>query len=983
MRRPEQLQTWVEKGELNFPEEYWPLLKYCGDPDAAVLALLRLQEADADAVECFSQTPVLWSRFLRLAGLSDALADLIIAYPDLLSALTLPVLGSLHSHEDIAAGFAAQMSDAAGGVDEIRERYYALLIEIAVSDLFAADSTSDFPEISWRISTLVDATLEAALTLARRQVPQANEGLSLAVLTLGKAGARELNYISDVDLIFVAKWPEEMTEGAALSAATSLAVALSTIVSGPGRWRPLWPIDTALRPEGKDGALVRGLDSYRSYYQKWAQPWEFQALLKARPVAGDLSLGRDFVAMVRPLVWEVSARPDFVEQSRAMRRRVESNINRQQRERHLKLGPGGLRDVEFTVQLLQLVHGRVDESVRSPNTLEALAQLCEGGYVGRAEAAELEYAYRYLRTLEHRIQLEKLKRSHVVPDSLERLRRYARSFCARLSGEGELDRTELLSAEDLENEWQRLRIRVRELHQQIFYRPLLSVTAALSNEDLRLSESAAEDRLKAIGYLDPRAALRHIGFLTAGVSRRASIVRQVLPAMLGWLADGANPDRGLLEFRIIAEEVGGSQWFGRTLRDSKQAAQRLCLILSSSLYLSDAIKLQPTLIRWLDGEDELAPLSIGQLRTETQAVISRQETLADASQRIRSIRSREVSRAGCADMIFGMDVALSGRRLADCTQVAIENALMVARNATEGADSLPMAVIAMGRLGGRECGYGSDADLVLIHDDAGCEESEATRIGAAVATQLRQILQAEPNSLGVDFDLRPEGKQGPLARSLQSLERYYQDWSVAWERQALVRARPIAGDESVQESYLRIVDQRRWHQPLTDNEIKQIRLLKARMEKERLPRGQKPNRNVKLGPGGLSDVEWTVQLAQLQHARLHPSLRVSSTLVALAALTDAGLVSDSDQKQLREAWVLASKIRAANALALGRTRGYKVDILPATDAQRSAVARILGYPAGAERQLEEDYLRAARHARSVFVRLFQGITEPAVGSHLE
>src|SRR5690606_4983305 len=305
---------------------------------------------------------------------------------------------------------------------------------------------------------------------------------------------------------------------------------------------------------------------------------EFQALLKARTVAGDRDLGRAYEDAIAPFVWSAAGRENFVEDSQAMRRRVEDHVPAAEADRQLKLGKGGLRDVEFTVQLLQLVHGRADESIRSRSTLTALGELAAGGYVGREHAARLGVCYRFLRSLEHRIQLFRLRRTHLVPTAEDELRRLARSLGMRAEG-----------AAGLSERWRATRREVRGLHEEIFYRPLLPAVAQLSPDEVSLAPEAAKARFAAIGYRDPAGAMRHVTALTEGVSRRAAIQRQLLPVMLGWFAEGADPDAGLLAFRTLSETLGTTHWYLKLLRDSGSAAQRLAHLLSNSRYMADAL----------------------------------------------------------------------------------------------------------------------------------------------------------------------------------------------------------------------------------------------------------------------------------------------------------------------------------------------------------------------------------------------------------
>jgi glutamate-ammonia-ligase adenylyltransferase len=367
--------------------------------------------------------------------------------------------------------------------------------------------------------------LEAALATARAGLPAGLAPARLAVIAMGKCGGRELNYASDVDVIFVAE-PDgaagrdsRTSEDAALRTAARLAAGMINVCSQSSREGVIFPVDPNLRPEGRDGPLVRTLASHRAYYERWAKTWEFQALLKARPVAGDRQLGQAYIDAISPLVWQAAQRENFVTDVQAMRRRVAGSLPAASAGRELKLGPGGLRDIEFTVQLLQLVHGRADETLRGPATLPALAALAAGGYVGRDDAAELADAYRFLRRVEHLLQLHRLRRTHLLPDDPATLRRIARALHPPLIPNGSAPATARPAdpAAEFTAAWRRHAAEVRRLHEKLFYRPLLAAAARLPGEAARLTPEAARARLEALGYLDPAGALRHIEALTAGV----------------------------------------------------------------------------------------------------------------------------------------------------------------------------------------------------------------------------------------------------------------------------------------------------------------------------------------------------------------------------------------------------------------------------------------------------------------------------------
>ena len=963
-----------------------PLLAALGavaSPDDALVALSRLATAVIGTPHAQVLTAAALAageprdRLLAVLGASSALADHLCRHPEDLTALAEPspigadartVRAELLTAvgADPAAAVPVATLGGGDGIDAMRRAYRRRLLRIAAVDLDSPEPLSLLPAVGAAMADLAAAALEAGLALARADQVDHGAGVRLAVLGMGKCGGRELNYVSDVDVIYVAEPVEGVEEQVALAGATRLATGMARACSAVSSEPALWPVDAALRPEGKNGPLVRTVASHVSYYERWAKTWEFQALLKARVVAGDEQVGADYLEALSPMVWQAVERENFVEDSQAMRRRVEEHVPTAEAGRQLKLGVGGLRDVEFTVQLLQLVHGRADEAIRSSNTLTALAALAAGGYVGRDHAGRLAVCYRLLRVLEHRIQLHRLRRTHLMPTTEPELRRLARSSGLRPG-----------TAQEVTERWRTVRRDVRHLHEELFYRPLLPATASLSREDVSLAPEAARARLAAIGYRDPVGSMRHIAALTEGLSRRAAIQRQLLPVLLGWFAEGTDPDAGLLAFRRLSDELGTTHWYLKLLRDSGGAARRLAQLLSTSRYAADALARSPESVTWLDGDDELVPRDRARLDGEADALLTRRDDAVAAARLLRALRRRETARTAVAEVLGTSSVTAAARSLTAAAEVVLAGGLRIAEwEARRGPHGTltRMSIVAMGRLGGRELGYGSDADVLFVHDPLpGVDEAQAQAQAVAVAARVRALLGEvgpEP-SLEVDADLRPEGRNGPLVRSVASYAEYYQRWSAPWESQALLRARPVAGDVDLGARFVALVDPVRYRQGGADpHMVREVRRLKARMEAERLPRGVDPSRHLKLGRGGLSDVEWTAQLLQLQHGFEVEPLRTTSTLGALAAARDAGLLDPADEEILREAWVLASRLRDALVLWTGRAGGAGADVLPHDRMALAGLARLVGLPPGSTGEIEESYLRSGRRARAVVERVF-------------
>ncbi|MEV6631046.1 bifunctional [glutamine synthetase] adenylyltransferase/[glutamine synthetase]-adenylyl-L-tyrosine phosphorylase [Actinoplanes sp. NPDC051470] len=913
---------------------------------------LAEQAAAVDIIETLHADQGLRRRLLAVLGASSALGDHLVANPGEWRTLAtgktgLPPSAEGHLEFDQAVG------DGPPTVPQLRKAYRIGLLRIAAADLTGGRGLE--PTMG-ALSRLADETLAAAYRMAVAGVPTEP---ALAVVALGKCGGNELNYVSDVDVIFVARGDED------LSAGTAVAAKLIEICG-----QVAWPVDAALRPEGSRGPLVRTLASHQAYYHRWARTWEFQALLKARPAAGDLALAQEWIDDLAPLVWHAAERPEAVVDVRDMRRKIIENVPKDKVDREIKRGPGGLRDIEFAVQLLQLVHGRVDETLRGPGTLPALRALVSGGYVGREDGETLLRGYRFLRSVEHRLQLQNLRRTHTVPDDPagERWLAAALGYVA-LPGRD--------AVEAFRSDWVGHAAQVRRLHVKLLYRPLLEAVARVPAEALRMTPESAGKRLEVLGFADPTGALRHLQALTGGVTRTAAIQRTLLPMLLQEFADAPEPDRGLLSYRHVSDKLGSTPWYLRLLRDGGPVAMRLARVLSLSRYATDLLTRDPEALRLLAEDAELQPRSREKLLDGFTAAADRHtEDPAKAIAAVRASRRRELFRVACADILSRagelapadpLDVDAVGIALSDITDATLTAALKVARRSRPGPPGLKVAVIGMGRLGGYEMSYPSDADVLFVHEaPEGMPEGDASAAARAIAEEMRSLLNApapDP-ALGIDADLRPEGRQGPLVRSLNAYQQYYARWSKVWESQALLRARWVCGDLDLGRRFEDLANSMRYPRGgLSREQVVEIRRLKARVETERLPRGADPNTHTKLGRGGLTDVEWAVQLLQLRHAYALPELRLTRTLEALTAERAAGLMTAQDAAAMTAGWTLAARVR--NALTL--VRGRPTDQLPRHGVELAGVVLLLGATDPGE--FVDSYLRVSRRSRAAMERV--------------
>lgn len=1017
---PKKARRWLDAPELAQAHRDALLegLRRSASPDMALPSLVRVLEKSPQLISEVNKGADAEALY-RVLGASQALGDFFIRRPEHAEVLT--GQGTFNQLKEFPASLLAETDDEqlmpiapldtlyraeilkAIGADPkagqpiatmtgkdayiaLRATYRRFLAELAAQDLMDPDPVGFMPTVGRYLADLAAAAIEGALAIARAEVasttstPEEVAAVQLAVIGMGKCGARELNYISDVDVVYavghtpLSELPEnaeKLTDNDLARIGTELVQALSKAIMAPAPEPALWEVDANLRPEGKDGALVRTIESYATYYKRWAENWEFQALLKARPIAGSAELGAQWARAMSNFVWESASREGFVESVQAMRARVTDNIPAAEVDRQIKLGPGGLRDVEFTVQLLQLVHGRTEPSVRTKTTTDSLIALAKSSFIGRNDAQQFLLDYKKLRTLEHRIQLLYLRRTHLMPSKENEQRILARSYMAP-------SQCGSYTAEQMLKDWQKIKRSVRTLHERLFFRPLLAAVAHLSKDDVALSEESARDRLAALGYKDPKGAIRHIQALTKGIQRSAEIQRTLMPVLLGWFAQGVDPDAGLLGFRRISESLGSTPWYLRMLRDSTAAAERLCMILASSRFITDLIEVEPEAIAWLDRDSDLRPKDAEQLWAEAEAQIQRHSDSAQAMRRIRLIRRRETLRIAMGETSQVLELDQIMRGLSNIDQVVVNAALTIAQRDMfneGGIEQLTdVAVIAMGRQGGQEIVYGSDADVMYVHvPREGADDREAQKQAIDLITVMTQLLKHATKPalraervLEIDADLRPEGRSGPMVRSLESYREYYERWADTWEFQALLRARPFAGSTDVQDAFIKLINNFRYPKDFALSQVIEIRRMKARVENERLPRGADRTRQLKLGRGGLSDVEWIVQLIQLCDAYKEPTLQTTSTLGALHAAHEAEIVSAEDAAALQSAWKLATKIRAGNILRTGRAS----DTLSSAGADLEAIARWCGYGPGKARDLEEDYLRITRRARTVYERLF-------------
>ena len=972
-----------------------------GDVDDSDIELLATAAAPTDAAAVLASlatsSPELlaqvradreWlARVVAVAGASRPLGELlgqgtdaVLALADLYPVEVAPTAAAVEAAVLGADDVVAQ----AAGIASIRRRATA---DIAGRDLTGA---LDVEGVATELADLAQAVLTGTLAAVHAMHSGDAPSARIAVIGMGKLGGRELNYVSDVDVMFVHEPVDGASDEGAAHEATQVCARLLELLNASTTMGRAYEVDPTLRPEGRSGALSRTVEGFVAYWERWAKTWEFQALIKARGVAGDEELAARWLAAAEPYMWPERLDPETVAEVRAMKARIESRPDvLRDGARQLKLGPGGIRDVEFTVQLLQLVHGRADRTLRETGTMPTLAALAANGYVDEEDAAELGRTYWSLRRVEHALQLANERRTHTVPADAVAQDRLARSLGYRA-------RAEASAGEQMMADLARSQARVRDLHARIFYRPLLERYATvpasaagvtLPSEVARMGDESAAERLAALGFRDGPGALRSVRAMTGGVSRRAAIVRAVLPAVLQALEGSADPDGGLLVLRDLVEAQGDGSLLLSHLRDQPAASELLGRVLGTSRLAGELLISQPQGIDWLrDPRLRDAPRTGEELARMAVARLHWQDTTAA----LRRFKQLELLRVVLRDVDaalpergpgLGAGPAVELTAVAEACLVAALRAELRRRAEALGLaspDELPVSltIIGMGTLAGGELTYASDLDVMFVHEVVpGADENEATALALSIAssviTSLSEITP-DGSAFDVDADLRPEGRNGPLSRTLASYEAYWERWAEPWERQALLRVRSVAGDRDLGRRFERAAAERAFAGGLDQERRTATRRMKARIEKERVPRRIDPERHVKLGPGGIADVEWTVQLLQLEHGGVRPALRGPSTLATLDAIEDEGVLDHRDVERLRDGFRFATTVR--NRLALLRQRD--TDVLP-TGERLEQLARAIGYGRGGRQQLEADWFRHARHVRTIVERSFYGMTDRA------
>ncbi len=980
------------------PGEVLDAVAAAADPELAVSGLRRLRDAAPALAEGIVADPARAARLLTLLGASPLVTRLLLADPDearvvLESESTSavpPVAGEPAGIRDVAS-----LDDLAAALRAWKRRR---ILTIAARDLLGV---ATLEETVAALTAFAEDALEVAIAVVRRHLAADfgdlladGEPVGFVVLGMGKLGGRELNFSSDIDLVYLYERDGIETAGGprgrveAREFFTRLAEQVTRALhqgTGDGF---VFRVDLRLRPEGTNGPIVNPLANALTYYEAWGQTWERAAFLKARPIAGDRELGEAFLLDLTPFIYRRYFDYETLEDITQMKARVASALAAgRDKGVNVKLGRGGIREVEFIVQTLQLVHAGKDERIRERNSLVALERLVETRYLDAGDGERLGAAYRFLRDVEHKIQLVDERQTQVVPSGEDELRLARRLGYARPDPADALPR--------FRAELQRHMDAVYESFSALFYEPRAEIDrtgdARVTGLFAALDDDAhAADALVALGFRDVeggRANLRLLrdGSPTSPASpRRKKLLLTVAPALLGEITRAPDPDLALRNMASFIVAVGARSSFLALLAEKPRTLHVLVRLFGSSEFLSQILIRHPEMLDSLVRAD-LVRVEIAKetMAEELASLLGAAQGYEDQLDALRRFRNEQFLRIGVNDLENLLPFPAVSSQLSDVADVCLDAAWRVAERESLRRYELAsppgrFTVVGMGKLGSRELTYNSDLDLIFIYvPDAGATAGRVsvheyfTRLAQTMMTAL-QVQTREGRVYKIDTRLRPSGNHGPLVSSLESFTRYHAESSQLWERQAMIKARAVIGDAALRAEVEGVIERFVYARPLADGEVAEIHRLRMRMERE-LAGDESSEYNIKTGRGGIVDIEFLVQMLQLRYGHDLPAVRERATRHALQALARAGVVPPADAASLEKSYAFLRAL--TNRLRIERDQ--PVEALERAGEGLAALARRLGYEGGNEevsRRLLEDYARHRERVRSLYTRWFNVVS---------
>ncbi len=955
------------------------------DPDMALNNLERLaaQGERAALFRLLGSHPGAVHLIAKLGGTSQFLADTLRRRPTLLPWLLEP--GTMRQW--LADELEAELDQSARAFDRPEARWNALrrfkyrqLLRIGCRDILG---DADLTVTTEELSRMADVCLSAAWRWAeadlrhRYGAPWGQDGTStgLAVIGMGKLGGDELNYSSDIDLVFVYGDDGETSGGSAgrvpngdyfARGARAIVEAIESVTDEGYAFR----VDLRLRPEGRMGGVILSLEGYRAYLAERAELWERQALIKARFCAGDAGVAARFFAIVRPFVFRPGVEPDIVAEVRGMKAQIDASLRAKGVERrHVKLGVGGIREVEFLVQALQLLYSGDDPWLRERNSLRAIFRLTERGYLPQSLGRFLGEALVFLRTVEHRLQIVDEFQTHTLPEEPAALARLARRL-----GSTE---TPAAARRGFEAEYRRVTRGVHEAFTGFF-----AGSPPARESAPRIPTYTA---LKATGFADPDRARQNLRLVLEGRPlvpyalplRRA--LRAIFPVLLETLWQSPDPDEALNQFERFVAAAGPRTAYLELLAERPELLANLVKLCARGELLTQLLVTQPELLNGLaDPATFAAPHRRADFRRALAPAMGRHLTLSERMDRLRRLKQAEELGMTWRMFLGVTDAERFSREMTALAEAALAAGWLMALGETaetfgaprDGAGRMITAcIIGLGKFGGRELSTGSDLDLFVIYggpgETDGSERVEAHVFYDRTVEALSSILgdvTAAGVVVPVDLRLRPGSKGSGFASSVEAIGQYYREWADPWERQTLTRARLVCGDPRLGRAVRREIHALVYGPEAPPPDLKEMRLLRGRMEKE-LGKETPGRLHVKFGRGGLVDVEFITQAIQMTHGRLVPAIRSPHTVTALGEIGRAGLLPGDEAEALAGHYRFLRRVSADLRLFGARP----ADTLEPAGPIPARLAKSLEYPS--RKEFLEEYTRRTAWVRALYDRV--------------
>ncbi len=838
-----------------------------------------------------------------LSSYSHFLGRAVIRYPGILGSL---VDSDFVGNKKPLDAFIEETVGMQGGLErrdqfisEIRKYKYSELCRIIYRDIKAL---GEFPEIMEELSDLASAILESVFRFYNNDLQSTEDG-EFVIIAMGKLGGRELNLSSDIDLIYL--YQDSGDPDPFFKLAERLTKAVSSVTEDGFVYR----VDLGLRPGGGKSTIAVSLDGALEHYFYWGDTWERAALIKARPVAGDISLGDKFVKQVEPFVYKKFLDYASIEDLKDMKTKLEGLSLK----RDVKLGKGGIRNVEFFVQALQLVNGGAVHEIREKNTIKALKMLSKKKLIQREDSEDLISSYLFLRRVEHAIQLVDELQTHRVPAESSSLQMISRSLGFE-------------NVDDLEMAYAYRTSKVSEIFDQLFYEPSKKVEeegrgfwelADFLTEG-NVTEEQALESLRGLGFSDPEGSIQIINVLLdpkkGGLTQRGRMLaRRVIPAFLKNILHSSDPDSALRNIERFISCIGWRTSIYAILAENPEILHLLSRLFSTSGFLSNFLIRHPEYLDVVTLKDSRREYETKEeMVEELRNLIHQEDSYEGKLNAIRRFKNTETLKLCLRDLNDEVDSLYVGRCLTRIAEASLEIAIRLAyelvgsNSGKHGMDanSSDIVIIGMGKLGGIEMSYNSDLDITFIYD--GDDQEYFSRLGQKIISIL-SIPTVEGFVYKIDLGLRPSGRAGALVSSFESFKRYHEESAKLWERQALIKARPSAGNMQLGSKVMNIINYFVYENTLADDFHKEIHHLRERMEKE-IARESKTKLNLKTGRGGLVDIEFIIQMLQLRFGGSHIEVRRQNTMEALKGLKSCDLTNERFYHVLNDGYYFLKRL---------------------------------------------------------------------------